>query len=88
MTKWNQVCCFLRFVRSLNFGRVLFSDNFDFTTVGFVLRWTSAHTVLTCLHIVVLSEYWISAESRKPLKPMLGGMSAAALSIKSHEPIQ
>ena len=32
-------------------------------------------------HILVLLEYLVSAESRRPFKPVLGGMRAAELSI-------
>ena len=31
-------------------------------------------------HILVLLEYLVSAENRRPFKPVLGGMRAAALS--------
>ena len=35
-------------------------------------------------HILFLLEYLVSAESRRQFKPVLGGVRAAALSIKCH----
>ena len=35
-------------------------------------------------HILVLLEYSVSAESKRPFKPVLEGMRAAALSIQRH----
>ena len=32
-------------------------------------------------HTLVLLEYLVSAESKRPFKPVLGGMRAAALSV-------
>ena len=40
------------------------------------------------LHILVLQEYWVMAESRIPLKPVLGSMRILALSISPHEQTQ
>ena len=34
-------------------------------------------------HILVLQEYWVLAESRIPLKPVLGGVGIVALSNKT-----
>ena len=36
-------------------------------------------------HILFLKEYWVLAENRIPLKPVLGGVRIVALSISSHE---
>ena len=38
--------------------------------------------------IKVLQEYWVLAESRIPLKPVLVGVRIVALSIVSHEETQ
>ena len=65
------------------------------TLVGFFSRELEFHTSCLCIglnfppcidkvlyfHILVLLEYLVSAESRRPFKPVLGGMRAAALSI-------
>ena len=45
-------------------------------------------TVLFFFQILVLWEYWGLKESRIPLKPVLGGVRIAALSISSHEQVQ
>ena len=39
-------------------------------------------------HILVLQEYQVLMESRKPLKPVLGGVKIVALYISSHEQTQ
>ena len=44
--------------------------------------------VLIFFHILVLQKYWVLAESRIRLKPVLGGVRIVALSSSSHEQTQ
>ena len=40
--------------------------------------------MLIFFHILVIQESWVLVESRIPLKPVLGGVRIAALTISSH----
>ena len=41
--------------------------------------------VLIFFHVLVLQEYWVLAQSKIPLRLVLGGVRSVALSISSHE---
>ena len=69
-------------VRSHYFGRFFFRElGLHTSCLCFGLNFPPYIDKVLYFHILVLLEYLVSAENRRPFKPVLGGMRAAALSI-------
>ena len=90
-SSWRENLVFLYCRFSLFLKDPFFPDYLEVATAVVVPRGagkTYVDIVLIFFHILVLQEYWVLAESRIPLKPVVGGVRVVALSISFHEKTQ